>query len=347
MLKFASVCMSFAVYGVLPIAIARGRISRIESRRTMAAATDVASPAPVDGNAGFWHRCVGAAPATLVRVGWLALRHWRSLKPLCEARPGSALSSFVAARPECWSMVLVPYIAATWSAPVRFRRLVDHCATVERLGPLMNFPPEAFVDLVLLDEIGPDYRLVLDQPRWLLRDGQMAISIWEGADRLFSLSFCFGSEDGALVAYVGGVQGRKEDGVLERYRQFTKLSEGVRPGDMIAELFRMVCVAMGVTRVLAVSDATRHQASRYCQARPGANSAKFSYDEFWAARGAELTQDGFFDVPLDPRRRSADEVRANKRAMYRRRYAAMDAIEARIAEVAVDGLRPGMLGWHG
>lgn len=241
----------------------------------------------------------------------------------------------------------MPYVTATWSAPFRFRRLVDHCRTVEKIGALVNFPQDAFVELLRLHEIGPDYRVVLDQPRWLLRDGQMAISIWEGADRLFSLSFCLSSDDGELVAYVGGVQGRKEEGVLERYRSFTKLSEGIRPGDMVAELFRMFCLAMGVTRVLAVSDATRHQASPYCQARPGANAAKFSYDAFWAARGAEWTAHGFFDVPLETRRRLMEEIRVNKRAMYRRRYAVMNAVEERMIKVVEEGLRPGMLGWHG
>lgn len=344
--RFAALCLGFAAYGGIPLALAKGAMS-LPRNRSLRDFADLSCAPSVVEEAGVWSRCVGAAPATLMQVGLLALRHWRSLKPLCEAREGSALADFVAARPECWSMVLAPYVVATWAAPLRFRRIVDHCSTVERLGPLMNFPQEAFVDLVSLEEIGPDYRLVLDHPRWLLRDGQMALSIWEGADRLFSLSFCLSSQDGALIAYVGGVQGRKEEGVLERYRRFTKLSEGVRPSDMIAELFRMLCVAMGVTRVLAVSDATRHQVSSYCQARPGANAAKFSYDEFWGARGAERTADGFFDVLLSPRRRSAEEVRVNKRAMYRRRYAAMDSIEARLIAVAASGLRPGMLGWHG
>ena len=347
MLRFASMCLGLATYGGFSLSVLRNNVSLLGHGEDSSPVKDLTFNRSSSEGYRFWHRCLGAAPMTLARVGWLALRHWRSLKPLCEAKQGGALAKFVAARPECWSMVLAPYVSATWSTSIRFRRLVDHCDTVERLGPLVNFPHEAFVDLMTLDEIGPDYRLRLDQPRWLLRDGQLALSIWEGADRLFSLSFCLSSEGGALTAYVGGVQGRKEAGVLERYRQFTKLSEGVRPSDMMAELFRMFCGAMGVTRILAVSDATRHQASAYCRTRPGTDAMKFSYDEFWLARGSEWTADGFFDVPLASRRRSAEEVRANKRPMYKRRYAAMDCIEARLMMIAAEGLRPGMLGWYG
>lgn len=295
----------------------------------------------------FWARLQYSDPRKLARAALLVAWHWRRMRALRDARPGSALSRLLAARPEIWGVVLTPYVAASWSPRERVSRVIDHCATIERLGPLLDFPVDAFVDLLRLDEIDPAYRVVFDQPRWLLRDGQSAISLWEGCDRLFSLSFCLSSQEGDLVAYVGGVQGRQEEGVLDRYRRFTKLAHGIRPSDMTVELFRMICLEFGVSRILAVSDAIQHRRSSYSAATLTEGEIHLRYDALWEGRGARRRPDGFYDVPIAPQRREAAGIRANKRALYRRRYAALDAIAARMGAVVRAGLKPGMLGHHG
>lgn len=332
---------------ILPSASAAAcRMSALRARQVGGDLRSRSQNARENGDAGFWDLILGATPTKIAHAGYLALLNWRSLRPLYEAKPGGALSRFVAARPEVWGMVLVPYVSAGWQTRERFRRIVDHCETIERLGPLLDLPADAYANLLTLDEIGAQYRLVLDQPRWLLRDGQMALSLWEGRDRLFSLSFCLSSESGDLTAYVGGVQGRREDGVIDRYRRFTKAAEGVRPSDMIAELFRMFCASLGVRRILAVSDAIRHQRSAYCRSNPLVAAVSLGYDDLWVGRGATLRNDGFFDLPLRSSRRPEGEIRPNKRAMYRRRYAVFSSVATRLHDVVRGGLTAHMLGWH-
>src|SRR5205807_2306286 len=108
-------------------------------------------------------------------------------------------------------------------------------------GPLFTAPWDGYVALTSLPEIGPECRLIIDQPRWLLREGQSAISIWEGGDRLVSLSYCLSSHDGNIVVYVGGVQGRLGESTLTRYRQLTKSAHGMRPTDLLIEIFKVFC----------------------------------------------------------------------------------------------------------
>jgi uncharacterized protein VirK/YbjX len=294
----------------------------------------------------FWARFHETDPRKLARAALLVAWHWRCMRVLCAARPNSALGRLLAARPEIWGVVLTPYLAASWSARERVGRVVDHCATIEQLGALLDCPLDAFVDLLRLDEIDSAYRVVLDQPRWLLRDGQSTISLWEGCDRLFSLSFCLSSQGGDLVAYVGGLQGRQEEGVLDRYRRFTKLAHGIRPSDITVELFRMICAGFGISRILAVSDSIQHQRSSYSVATLTESAVHLRYDILWEGRGGCRRPDGFYDVPVAPQRRGAADIPANKRALYRRRYAALDAIAARMDAVVRSGLKPGMLGYH-
>jgi uncharacterized protein VirK/YbjX len=201
------------------------------------------------------------------------------------------------------------------------------------------------VVLATLPEIGPEYRLILDQPRWLLREGQSAISIWDRGDRLFSLSYCLSSEEGGLTVYVGGLQGRPGEDMLERFRQLTKSAHGMRPTDLTIELSRTFFNAIGAERILCVSDETRQQKSEYYP--NGKLPVVRPLNATWTERGSTRQEDGFFSLPTTSRRRTDDEVAPKKRAMYRSRYEMLDAIAARITETVRTGLRPEHLLYFG
>jgi uncharacterized protein VirK/YbjX len=295
----------------------------------------------------FWERLLASSPRGIALAVSGLLRHPVALRPLREARPNSTLGRLLRGRPEVWGMVATPYLCARWSAAERLTRIAGHCAAVERLGPLLDTPLDAFVDLLDLPEIDSAHRIVLDQPHWLLRDGQATFSLWDGADRLISLSYCLSFDGDGLTAYVGGLQGRSEAGVLDRYRRFTKQAEGLRPTDFTIDLFRVFCRGLGVTRLLAVSDAIHHRRSAYFARRSDSTAAHLSYDALWHGRGGALRPDGFYALPLADARRPVGAIPANKRAMYRRRYAMLDALAARLDRITRDGADPVRVGFHG
>jgi len=56
---------------------------------------------------------------------------------------------------------------------------------------------------------------------------------------------------------------------------------------------------------------------------------QIDYDELWAnAGGTRHEQDGYWHLPARPERRDETEIKSQKRAMYRRRYAMLDEIAA-------------------
>lgn len=259
----------------------------------------------------------------------------------------SKLAQYLAARPEIWEMVLTPYLAACWNSSERLQRVLDHCNTCEKLGPLLTAPWNGYVVLTSLPEIGPSYRLILDQPRWLLREGQSAISLWNGEDRLFSLSYCLSSEEGTLIAYVGGLQGRTGENILDRYRELTKRAHGMRPTDLTVELFRMFCQSIGVDHICCVSDEIRQHKSRYYLQRGAETVIMRQYNRIWTERGAHQGGDGFFTLPTAKQRRATPDIPRNKRTMYRRRYEMLDAIGSRIALLTTTDVKPDQLLFFG
>lgn len=249
----------------------------------------------------------------------------------------------MAHRPEIWEMVLTPYLAASWDTAQRLRRIIDHCDTSHRLGPLFTAPWDGYVVLTSLPEIGPECRLTIDQPRWLLREGQSAISIWEGGDRLVSLSYCLSSHDGNIIVYVGGVQGRLGESMLGRYRQLTKSAHGMRPTDLLIEIFKVFCKSINAEKVLCVSDEIHQRQSDYYPRENREIRISRQFNTIWKERAAVRQADGFFLLSTKPLRRTGSDVPRNKRAMYRRRYSMLDGIEARIDEAVKRGLTPAQL----
>jgi uncharacterized protein len=263
-----------------------------------------------------------------------ALRHVRSLSRLWNAQEGSLLQKLVAARPEIWQMLRVRFVSANWPARERFARIIDHCRVVETMGRPFNIRPNEYAMLLELKEISGGCWLMLDSPRWLLREGLLALNLVQERDRFFSIAFILAWEDQELVAYVGGVQGRRGPGVLGHYRQFTKQAHGSRPSDTLFELFRSFCAKIGVGRILCVSDSIRNGRTALNSRRVDyADPVTFDYDALWRERGGRLRPDGFYELDVLAPERPDSDVPRNRRALRRRRTAMFEALDQRLGAV--------------
>lgn len=266
-----------------------------------------------------------------------ALRHMNSLSKLWNAREGSLLQKVVAARPEIWQMLRVRFVAAVWPARERFARIIDHCNIVETMGRPFNIRPNEYAMLLELEEISGGCWLMLDSPRWLLREGLLTLNLVQERDRFFSIAFILAWQGQELIAYVGGVQGRRGPAVLEHYRQFTKMAHGARPQDLVFELLRMVCAKIGVGRILCVSDRIRNGQTPLNNRRPDyVDPVSFDYDALWRARGGQLRPDGFYEMDVVAPERPLSEIPQNRRGQRRKRQAMLDSIGDRLTTVLAD-----------
>ena len=66
---------------------------------------------------------------------------------------------------------------------------------------------------------------------------------------------------------------------------------------------------------------------------------KTSFSDFWAEAGGTPTNDArFYELPLTETRKTAEEILTHKRALYRRRFALLDDLDAAI-EKTLRGFR--------
>lgn len=235
------------------------------------------------------------------------------------------------ARPRFTRALVTGFVISRWNIRERFARAARHFDIIASLGHPFNVRPGEQVELLQIPQVAEGYRLTLDQPSWLSRDGLLTLSLWVGSDRYFSLSFVLGSEKGHLVAHVGGLQGRSEEGALEVYRALTKAAHGMRPRDLLIELFRIVCEEAGVRVIFAASSTTHYHRSLYYRLFKRIESPAMNYDTAWSDRGGVLRPDGLFELKPGFHLRNLDDVPAKKRSMYRNRQGMLCDLRGNLA----------------
>jgi uncharacterized protein VirK/YbjX len=262
-----------------------------------------------------------------------AIRLSSELEPFLHAKEGSLINKLIAQRPESIGAIVWPYQCHTWDAITRLNRIREHYSVIDNLSPKIDFPMDGALNLLELGNVYENLHVMLDQPIWFMREGQLVINLFLDNVRIFSLAFSFARESGEVVAYVGAMQGRNINGLLDTYREITKAMHGMRPRDFLFELFRAFCRAVGVTKIYAVTDASRHHRSSYFGSKAKDGELTLNYDEIWQERGGVLHNSDFYLFSVDPQIKNLEEVSSKKRSMYRRRYEFLEATEAQMLDV--------------
>jgi uncharacterized protein len=265
------------------------------------------------------------AASRRVRFFARALLVHDALKPFIHAPPESALGRLLAQRPETVGAAIWPYQCLSWDARTRLARIRDHCFAVDRIGRPLDFKANDSLRLLDLSEIRAGLHVVLDQPRWFMREGQFAINLFLNETRLYSLVFSLYHDEDGLTAFIGAIQGRDIEGILEEYRDLTKAAHGMRPRDLLIEIFRLFGQAIGLTCILAVSDENRQHRSSY-YGDGASKKINVDYNEVWEDRRGIRNDSTCYRLDVQSSERDLNDIAAKKRAMYRRRYAVMRAL---------------------
>lgn len=252
------------------------------------------------------------------------LRYWLA------SSEESSLRQTLLDRPETLGVIVWPYLSITWQPRRRLAQIRKHYEYVDKVEAGLNFPIQKGILLLDLSDRIDFLRVIVDRPRWFMREGELALNLFQGDIRIYTIAFTLEQTDSGTIAYVGAIQGRNISNIMETYKLLTKELHGMRPRDFVIELFRMFCGRIGVKSILAVNDANRHHRSSYF----GPKTEKFdvNYNDVWRDRGGVPHDEAFFRLSITGTRRSLDDVAAKKRSMYRKRYEMLDDIENRVLE---------------
>jgi uncharacterized protein len=224
-----------------------------------------------------------------------------------------------------------PYINHNWTTKRRLQTIDKHYRMLDVASTVIA--DATLEDRVLID-CEQEYlglKLVLEKAPWFLREGEIVLSIFVGIDRVYSVAFTIGEENGRRVIYVGALQGRNLENAMEIYRNLTHALHGLRPRDFLLNALKMLCSSIGIDSIWGISSDCRQHNSKYFS---GSHREKLlaDYDEVWKEHGGIEMDNGFFQFPAIVVYKEMSEISTRKRANYRRRYAMLRKLELDIDE---------------
>ena len=265
-----------------------------------------------------------------IKYLWRLALTWNVRGRLLREFDGHAMAqALFRAQPRAFYPVMNHLIDRRMSAQARLRTTLASLRTVSHsVGDDANVRGLLTHGLTLL-EMADGTRVVLS-----LNDVSFHEGLWQvgliGADgvRLYSIGFGFTD---AQTLLMGNVQGPslKDDG-LDRIRDVTHAAHGMRPPHLLVHALRVLAAQWGATRLQGI-DPEHHVKGRW---NLRGSRLRFDYRAFWAEHEGLRDAGGNWSLPLDTALRPLEDVPTKRRAMYRRRYAMLEALQFAVSTLS-------------
>ncbi len=217
----------------------------------------------------------------------------------------------------------------------RARLVEEHMAFLaERLRPevVTDIYREKEQLLWQMDREGEPLRLVLFYEPGQRKEGILSVILRLGTASLYQMIFWIARDharDGAWSLWIGAMQGPNMADAKEVIKRVTKECHAYRTKNLILYATQAVARALGIGRIYAVTNEGYYANNHLRMDR----KLKTSFSDFWMEAGGWKTEDSRFDgLPLTEPRKTMEEVPVRKRAVYRKRFALLDGIDAAIAD---------------
>ena len=266
-----------------------------------------------------------------IKYLWRLALTWNVRGRLLREFDGQAMAAALfRAQPRAFYPVMNHLIDRRMSAQARLRTTLTSLRVVSgSVGDEANVR-SLLTHGITLVELTDQTRVVLS-----LNDVSFHEGLWQiglvGADgvRLYSIGFGFTDDKTLLMGNVQGPSLKGDEG-LDRIRDATHAAHGMRPPHLLVHTLRVLAARWGAT-VLQGVDPENHVKGRWNlrDAR-----LRFDYRAFWEEHEAVRDAGGNWSMALDTALRPIEEVPTKRRAMYRRRYAMLEALQLAVNTLA-------------
>lgn len=238
--------------------------------------------------------------------------------------------------PSVLGFVVWPYMHSEWKVSQRFNAISEHYQILSNLPEFLDVSDGHSKQLIDLGAYSEKLTLIIDKPKWFVREGEATINLFKGDLRVMSLAFSLGLSEKGLTIFIGCIQGIHA-GIpsaesLEIIKNITKDLEGLRPRNFLIKVIQLISLSIHAKEILAISENNRQHCHRFFDNHLSKYTTS-NYDEIWLEVGGLRLDNGFFSIPTQPKRRNTEEIHSNKRAQYRRRYAMMDEVKQHISNL--------------
>ena len=169
------------------------------------------------------------------------------------------------------------------------------------------------------------------------KEGLLSVMLRLEEGALYQIVFWLNkAPNGEMAMWIGAMQGPNMENAKEVVKQVTKACHAYRTKNLILYMAQAVARSLGLKHIYAVSN-EGYYANNHIRCD---RKLKTDFGAFWEEVGGHVTDDArFYELPLVEARKTMEEVPTRKRAVYRRRFAFLDDVDAQIEEKMKNLLR--------
>jgi uncharacterized protein VirK/YbjX len=230
-----------------------------------------------------------------------------------------------------WFKGLRGYMSRHWSTSRAYKVLRDtYQYGLEQPGllqrALLGGEKVSILEIPIDDEVG-NLKLILSHDPLFKREGEWSLTLncsQLGGD-IVSLGFAVEKIQGDWILYIGAIQ--HHGGVTpDHIKTACRVLHGVRAKSLLIYCLEEMARNLGFKRILGASNEI-HMSHRKHFINVPWNRITFDYNQTWLDVHGVKAEDGWYEIPLRNPRRQPSEIKANKRSMYKRRYAFLDQLD--------------------
>mgnify|MGYP003591307324 CR=1 FL=1 len=175
-----------------------------------------------------------------------------------------------------------------------------------------------------------EWRTVLTMEPGQRKEGLMSLEMKLGTDNLYQIMFWLAKDKaGEEALWIGAMQGPNMENAKDIIKDVTKRSFRYRTKNLILYMTMAVARALTVKHIYAVSNDGYYANNHIRRDR----KLKTDFGSFWEEAGGHVMDDSrFYEIPLVEPRKTMEEVPTRKRAVYRKRFAFLDEVDAMIQQ---------------
>ena len=224
------------------------------------------------------------------------------------------------------------YMSTKWTKKQKTKVICDTYKFIMSKGEFKNVIIDSqkleIASLKLNNEIEATLNLGYDER--FRKEGELVLSFKcdQLGGRVVAAAFSFEElKNGDWACRIGCIQGSKNNENASKIAQ--KLFNGMRPKSLIVFAVQEFARQLGCAKIYGAGDSIHAYRQKHSIHIPWLHTINFDYDIIWKESGGHQKQDGWFELPLLPLRKSIEEIKSHKRAYYRRRYSQMDEISSK------------------
>ena len=177
---------------------------------------------------------------------------------------------------------------------------------------------------------GIDWSTLLCYAPGQRKEGLMSLVMVLNNQIIYQIMFWLAKDkSGEVALWIGAMQGPNMDNAREIIKDVTKRSFRYRTKNLMLYMTMAVGRSLGVRHIYAVSNDGYYANNHIRRDR----KLKTDFGAFWEEAGGHISDDPrFYNIPLVEPRKTMEEVPTRKRAVYRKRFAFLDQVDATIQQ---------------